>query len=196
VFPDSGSGPSPGKEVGSGSSADADSGASFVNRLPAVYVGSGALITNAADEILLVNPTYKPGWEIPGGTMDPDEYPRETARRELVEELGFEIVPGALLVVDFVLVRPERPRPNIMYVFDGGVLDERQQAEIRLPEDELSEYRFAPVDELDDLLVGRLARRMRAALRQRRIGGTADLENGYAPGAARRVVREGTGRLD
>jgi hypothetical protein len=36
--------------------------------LPAVYVGSGALITNAANEILLVEPTYKPGWEIPGGS--------------------------------------------------------------------------------------------------------------------------------
>ena len=176
--------------------SDSVSGSGFLDRLPAVYVGSGALITNAADEVLLVKPTYKPGWEIPGGSMDPDEYPRETLRRELVEELGFELVPGSLLVVDFMLARPERPRPSIMYVFDGGVLDKRRQAEIRLPEDELSEYRFTPADELDGMLVGRLLRRVRAALVQRRIGGTADLENGYAHGDARRVRFDETGLPD
>ena len=29
----------------------------FLDRLPAAYVGSGALITNAANEVLLVKPT-------------------------------------------------------------------------------------------------------------------------------------------
>jgi 8-oxo-dGTP diphosphatase len=167
-------------DSGSGPGVAADSDSSFLDRLPAVYVGSGALITNAADEVLLVKPTYKPGWEIPGGSMDPDEYPRGTLRRELGEELGFELEPGTLLVVDFIPARPERPRPSIMYVFDCGVLDEQQQSEIELPADELSEYCFTPIDELAARLAGRLLRRVRAALVQRRLGGTADLENATA----------------
>lgn len=167
----------------------------FLARLPTVYVGSGALITNAANEILLVNPTYKPGWEIPGGTMDPHEYPRETVRRELVEELGFELEVGRVLVVDFCLARPQRPKPSIMYVFDCGTLDAHQQAAIRLPADELSEHRFFAADELDGVLRDSLARRVRAALVQREAGGVAELENGYAAGAARAQLRAGIDTL-
>jgi 8-oxo-dGTP diphosphatase len=167
----------------------------FLSRLPAVYVGAGALITDRANEILLVKPTYKPGWEIPGGSMEQQEYPRETVRRELVEELGFAIEPGRVLVVDFSLAHPERPRPSIMYVFDGGTVGAREQAEIRLPVNELSEHRFVPADDLDGFVRGRLARRLRAALIQREAGGVAELENGYAPGAARGNLRGGIDTL-
>lgn len=159
--------------------------ADFLATLPAVYVGAGALLTNAAGEVLLVNPTYKPGWEIPGGAMDPDEYPRETLRREIGEELGLEIEPGRLLVTDFILARPERPRPSTMHVYECGVLDEAQQESIRLQVEELSEYRFVPEDELSQYLPGRLLRRMREALLRLYFGGVADLENGYEPGTAR-----------
>jgi hypothetical protein len=78
-----------------------------------------------------------------------------------------------------------------MYVYDGGTLDERQQSAIRLPADELSEHRLFPADELDDALRDTLARRVRAALIQRAIGGVAELENGYAPGVARGQLRAG-----
>ena len=153
----------------------------FLESLPAVYVGVGALITDAAGRVLIVKPTYKPGWEIPGGAMDPDEYPRETLRRELDEEIGFPLEPGLLLSVDFALARPERPRPSIMYVYDCGNLDEAACARIRLPAQELSEHRFVTEEQLDGLLPERLARRMRAALARRAGGGSVDLENSRTP---------------
>ncbi|HEX4787283.1 MAG TPA: NUDIX hydrolase [Actinospica sp.] len=168
----------------------------FLAGLPAVYVGVGGLIGNPAGEILIVKPTYKPGWEIPGGGMDADEYPRETLRRELAEEIGFTLEPGRLLAVDFSLARPQRPRPSIMYVYDCGVLDARQQARITLPLDELSEHRFVAPEALGELLPGRLARRVLEAVRQRDLGGTADQENGFAPGSARLARREAVESLD
>ncbi len=35
-------------------------------------------------------------WELPAGLIDPGELPREAAARELLEELGFPVEPGAL----------------------------------------------------------------------------------------------------
>jgi 8-oxo-dGTP pyrophosphatase MutT (NUDIX family) len=168
--------------------------ADYISSLPAVYVGAGALITDDDARVLLVKPTYKPGWEIPGGSMDPDEYPRETVRRELAEELGLVLEPGALLAVDFMLARPERPRPSTMYVFDGGRLTAAQRAAIVLQKEELSEYRYVPLDELEHYLAGRLLRRMRAAHRRLTSGeGPIELENGYAPGDARAAAPHDAG---
>jgi 8-oxo-dGTP pyrophosphatase MutT (NUDIX family) len=168
--------------------------ADFLSSLPAVYVGAGALITDDDGRVLLVKPTYKPGWEIPGGAMDPDEYPRETVRRELAEELGLALEPGPLLTVDFLPARPERPRPGTMYVFDCGRLTAAQREAIVLPEEELSAYRYVPVAELDRHIGGRLLRRVLIAHRQLTSGeGPVDLENGYAAGTGRAAAPHDAG---
>ncbi|CAG7643533.1 NUDIX domain-containing protein [Actinacidiphila bryophytorum] len=44
---------------------------------------AGGLIFDEADLVLLVNPAYEPGSEIPGGYLRPGETPREGAAREL-----------------------------------------------------------------------------------------------------------------
>ncbi|WP_051451894.1 NUDIX domain-containing protein [Actinospica robiniae] len=166
---------------------------SFLDSLPAVYVGAGALITDEDGRVLLVNPTYKPGWEIPGGAMDPDEYPRETVRRELAEELGLALEPGRVLVMDFILARPERPRPGLMYVFDGGRLTAEQREAIVLQTEELSEFRYVAPAELDRHIGGRLLRRVRAALDRLTSGEEpAELENGYPAGSGRAAVSDGS----
>jgi ADP-ribose pyrophosphatase len=36
-------------------------------------------------------------WELPAGLVEPGELPRDAAARELAEELGFVVPPGALL---------------------------------------------------------------------------------------------------
>jgi hypothetical protein len=45
-------------------------------------------------------------------------------------------------------------------VFDCGSISESQQAQIRLQEEEIEEYRFAPLDEALELLSGPLRRRV------------------------------------
>ena len=57
----------------------------------------GAAVIRRENRILLASrPADKPpaGWEFPGGKREPGENFRETIRRELLEELGVEVIVG------------------------------------------------------------------------------------------------------
>lgn len=123
-------------------------------------MGAGALIRDTHGHVLIVEPTYKDRWEVPGGAVEADESPRIACRRELAEELGVELPVGRLLVVEWQGPEPERTE-SMMFLYDGGVLD---RDGIALAKDELRSYAFVPPDDLGEHLVERLARRMRAGL--------------------------------
>lgn len=55
------------------------------------------LFTDALGRLLVVKPTYKPGWELPGGSVEDGESPGRAAVREIAEELGVERPVGRLL---------------------------------------------------------------------------------------------------
>jgi len=140
------------------------------------HSAAGALLLDSHDRILLVEPTYKDFWEIPGGLIEPGETPTQACARELHEELGLRRETGRLLVVDWA------PHPTrgtrVLFVFDGGRLDDREIADLRLPADELASYEFLPLDAALERLIPRLARRMAAAMRARAEGTTVYLEHG------------------
>lgn len=143
-----------------------------------ILSAAGALIRDERDRILLVEPTYKDHWEIPGGVIEVGETPSQGCARELTEELGLVREPGRLLVVDWA------PHPTqgdrVLFVFDGGVLTRGEIAAIHLQAEELASYAFLPPEEAFDQLIPRLERRMRAAARAQEEGRTVYLEHGVA----------------
>ncbi len=57
--------------------------------LPRVPASAGALLHDDGGRILVLKPTYKRGWTVPGGQMEEDgESPWEACRREVAEETG------------------------------------------------------------------------------------------------------------
>ncbi|SBW24243.1 hypothetical protein FDG2_4079 [Candidatus Protofrankia californiensis] len=136
-------------------------------------IASGVLYFDGADRVMLVEPTYKALWDIPGGYVQPGERPAATLR-EVIEEFGARLPVGALLVVDWA---PHPAEGNkLLFVFDGGQLSPRQIAAVRVDGTEIGEFAFRGREELDGLLIPRLARRVHAAIEARAAGRAAYLE--------------------
>ncbi|MFI6288274.1 NUDIX domain-containing protein [Streptomyces sp. NPDC051018] len=145
-------------------------------------LAAGVLLFDDQDRVLLVDPTYKPGWEFPGGVVEPGEAPARAGMREVAEELGIalERVPG-LLVVDW-----EPPRPpgfgGLRLIFDGGRLNGEEAERIRLPGSELRDWRFVGEREAAHLLPPNRYERLRWALRARERGTVLNMEAGVPIG--------------
>ncbi|MFE9093167.1 NUDIX domain-containing protein [Streptomyces sp. NPDC007264] len=157
--------------------------AAYIASLPRIIAGAAALFRDAEGRVLLVEPNYRDGWALPGGTIESDdgETPRQGARRETAEEIGLDVELGRLLAVDWVhgVGRP----PLAAYLYDGGVLGEDHIKAIRLQEEELLSWRLVPRDELTEYLPHELGLRVLAALNALDEGtGTAELENGHRVG--------------
>ncbi|MFI6804818.1 NUDIX domain-containing protein [Streptomyces luteogriseus] len=153
--------------------------AAYIASLPRVLAGAAALFRDGEGRVLLVEPNYREGWALPGGTVESDdgETPRQGARRETAEEIGLDRELGRLLAVDWVH-GTGRP-PLVAYLYDGGVLSEDELKAIRLQEEELLSWRLVAREELPEYLRGSLGGRVLAALDVLADGpGTAELENG------------------
>jgi 8-oxo-dGTP pyrophosphatase MutT (NUDIX family) len=141
-------------------------------------VAAGVLLFDERGRVLLVDPTYKPGWEFPGGVVEAGEAPVRAGIREVAEELGIELegVPK-LLVIDW-----EPPRPpgygGLRLLFDGGLLPARLAGRLLLPGPELRDWRFVSEEEAALLLPPMRYERLRWALRAKESGTVLYTENG------------------
>ncbi|GLW19216.1 ATP/GTP-binding protein [Streptomyces sp. NBRC 13847] len=145
-------------------------------------LAAGVLLFDDQDRVLLVDPTYKAGWEFPGGVVERGEAPARAGVREVAEELGIEL-PGALrlLVVDW-----EAPKPpgfgGMRLLFDGGTLTDDRIGKLLLPGSELRDWRFVTETEAEKMLPPVRWNRLRWALRAREQGCPLHLEAGVPVG--------------
>jgi 8-oxo-dGTP diphosphatase len=155
-----------------GPAVDAGLGVEAVPRIPA---SAGAMIFDRKGRLLILKPTYKAGWTIPGGEMEADgETPWEACQREVAEECGLAVRRARLACVDF-----RRPRPGrsggMRFLFDCGRLDDDALAAVTVQADEISQYRIVKMSTALTLLSGPIRRRVKAGSST---AGTVYLEEG------------------
>ena len=148
----------------------------FSKTLPRKITAAGALITDTGGKVLFVVPTYKTVWEIPGGTIEANESPKQACKREVREELGIDIPIGRLLRLNY-REESEDYSELLLFLFDGGVLNAEQIATIELPPDELSDFHFLTLDEAKDKLIPSLYQLVESGLAQRELNQTQYTEN-------------------
>jgi 8-oxo-dGTP diphosphatase len=140
-------------------------------------VSADVLIRDMAGRILLVDPGYKPLWDLPGGMAEANEPPPDCAWREVQEELRLDLSLGAILCVEWV--GPHGPWDDLLaFIFDGGVLPPERVAEIQLLDGELDGFEFCDEEQAASRLSPRAWRRTAAALAALRTGRFAFLQDG------------------
>jgi 8-oxo-dGTP diphosphatase len=130
---------------------------------PRKRVAVDALLRDQQGRILLVKPSYKPGWDLPGGMVEANESPLDALRRELTEELDLNRPSYRLLCIDWV--PPHGPWDDqISFIFDGGSLQSDECERLMGHDQEIVDIQFAHQEGFEDLLRPRLWRRVRVAL--------------------------------
>ena len=133
------------------------------HEVPAIPASASAMIFDRRSRLLILEPTYKSGWTLPGGEVEAGgETPWQACRREVAEECGLEISSGTLACVDFRPAKPGRAG-GLRFLFDCGVLADELLAAVRLQAEEISQYRLAPLDAALALLSKPVRRRVRRA---------------------------------
>jgi 8-oxo-dGTP diphosphatase len=107
---------------------------------------SAVVAIRVGQALLLVQPSYRPGWHLPGGGISRGETPEAAARRELAEEIGFaapELPPTHMILGG----RDGRRRA---YIFE---LRLTEFPKLRVDNREIVAARFFTPSELDRMVL-------------------------------------------
>jgi 8-oxo-dGTP pyrophosphatase MutT (NUDIX family) len=149
----------------------------YYAQLARVRQGAGALITVSGGRVVMYDVSYRDYLELPCGAVELGESPPAACARECREELGVAIAVGRLLVVDHQTDGGERG-DSVMFVYDGGVVDESALNVVRT--DEGRGVVLVDPSDLGNVTIPRLANRIRHALATRATGGVVEAVNGEA----------------
>lgn len=143
-------------------------------------VGADAILRDGHGRILLVDPDYKPDWDLPGGMIEANEPPLDGLLRELKEELNLDLTQSQLTLSCIDWVSPHGPwDDSLMLIFDAGQLPVDQIAHLEPDHDELRRYGFLELGQVRQRLRPYVWHRLEAALKAAESQTVAYLHDGH-----------------
>ncbi len=127
-------------------------------------MGAQALVLDDQGRVLLIRPTYKPGWHFPGGGVERNETAALAVRRELEEEAGVIALSDPEL---FSLYANFKSFPSDHVAL--FLVRKWRQPKVPEPNREIAEVGFFARDALPPGTVGAVHRRLAEAIDGRAI---------------------------
>ncbi|ESY77358.1 NUDIX domain-containing protein [Mesorhizobium sp. B283B1A] len=127
----------------------------FVLRRPMTLGVRGLIHDTATNSVFLIRHTYVPGWQLPGGGVEVGETMDEALARELAEEGNIALTaPPALKSMHFN--RRSSRRDHVGFY----LIEQFAQTAPKLPDHEIAEAGFFPLDRLPEATTPATLRRI------------------------------------
>lgn len=125
----------------------------YVGHSPILTAGTGILVFNEKNEVLMQLRTDYNAWGFPGGSMELGESFEETAKRELQEETGL-IIEEAKLIEVLSGKDTFREYPNGDQLYDITAVYEvrKYHGTLKIGDDESKELKWFQLDQLPNNL--------------------------------------------
>lgn len=130
---------------------------------PRKRCSAGGIIRDLSGRILVVKPSYRPGWLLPGGLVEALETPATALRRETMEEIGIVPTIARLLCID-VLPPRDGFSESVHFLFECEPMNAENSSRILIDGTEILDARFLDPMQAMDLLVAPIKRRLETVL--------------------------------